>query len=215
MRVILILLALANVALFALTRLDTVAAGEPQRMAEQVQPDKIRLLTAQQVAALNPAKSGTLGDVCVEWGPLSEAERVRALAEIAPLNLGPALTQRRVEADGYVVTLNGFANRAAADRRAAELRARGIADVAVIERGGGTSLSLGLFRSEQAANGRADALAQAGIAGARVSPRTPNVVQTMLVVRDPPPPAMTRLREMMPAYPGTDVKVGACSGATS
>lgn len=215
MRVILILLLLANLALFALTRLDTVAAGEPQRLNEQVQPDKIRLLSAQQVAALNPARTTALADVCVEWGPLNEAERTRALADVAPLNLGAALSQRRVEAEAYLVTMNGFANRAAAEKRAAELRARGVADVAVVERNGGTTLSLGVFRTEQAANGRADALAQAGLAGARVSPRTGGVVQSILVVRDPPPQALARLRELLPAYPGTDVKVGACQGAAS
>jgi hypothetical protein len=215
MRVILILLLLANVALFALTRLDSVAGGEPQRLAEQVQPDKIQLLTAQQVAALNPAKAATtLADVCLEWGPLGEADAKRALADLAPLNLGAQLSQRRVEGDGFLVTLNGFANRAAADRRAAELRARGIGDVAVIERNGVPTLSLGVFRTEQGANGRADALAQAGIAGARVAPRTGGVVQTMIVVRDPPQPAMAKLREMAPAYPGADVRVGACERAS-
>ncbi|HEX4884671.1 MAG TPA: SPOR domain-containing protein [Casimicrobiaceae bacterium] len=214
MRVILILLLLANVALFALTRLDSVAAGEPQRLAEQVQPDKIQLLTAQQVAALNPAKASSLADVCAEWGPLGDADYKRALAELAPLNLGGLLAQRRVEADGFLVTLNGFASRAAAERRAAELRGRGIGDVAVIERNGVPMLSLGVFRTEQAANGRADALAQAGIAGTRVAPRTGGVVQSMIVVRDPPAPAMGRLRELAPAYPGTDVRVGACERAS-
>lgn len=213
MRVILILLLLANIALFALTRVDNVATGEPQRLAEQVQADKIQLLTAAQVAALNPAKTASLSDVCVEWGPLSDAERSRALAEIAPLNLGTLLSQRRIEAEGYLVTLSGFTNRAAAERRASELRSRGVADVAVIERGGNALVSLGVFRTEQAANGRADALAQAGVAGARVSPRTGGVVQTMLVVREPPQPAMSKLRELAPAYPGTEIRVGACERA--
>jgi len=214
MRVILILLLLANAALFALTRLDKAAAGEPQRLTEQVQPDKIKLLTAREVAQLNPAKAAALADVCVEWGPLSDAEHRRALAEIAPLNLGTLLSQRRVESEAFLVTLNGFASRAAAERRAGELRARGVADVAVAERGGNVLLSLGVFRTEQAANGRADALAQAGITGTRVSSRTGGVVQTLIVVRDPPQQAMTRLRELVPAYPGTEIRVGACERAS-
>jgi hypothetical protein len=214
MRVILILLLLANAALFALTRIDKVAAGEPQRLAEQVQPDKIRLLTAQQVAQLNPAKAAVLADVCAEWGPLNDAEYRRAVAEIAPLNLGTLLSQRRVESEAFLVTLNGFANRAAAERRAGELRARGVSDVAVVERGGNAQVSLGVFRTEQAANGRADALAQAGITGTRVSPRTGGVVQSLIVVRDPPQPAMARLRELAPAYPGTEIRVGGCERAS-
>ena len=49
MRLVVILLLLANVALFALTRLDAYSVGEGQRLGEQVQPDKIKVLTPQEV----------------------------------------------------------------------------------------------------------------------------------------------------------------------
>jgi hypothetical protein len=211
MRIVLILLLLANIALFALTRLDAYGGGEPQRLAEQVQPEKISLLTPQQVAALGPGKAAALSDVCLEWGPLTEPERTRALADLAPLALGTLVSQRRVETDGFLVTLQGFASRASAEKRIAELRARGIDDVSVLDLGGGQyAVSLGLYRSEQAANGRADALAQQGVAGGRVVPRAKGVPQTVIVVRDPPQPAVARLRDLLPAYPGTDVRVGSC-----
>jgi len=38
MRIVVILLLLANLALFALTRLDAYSGGESQRLGEQVQP---------------------------------------------------------------------------------------------------------------------------------------------------------------------------------
>ena len=117
MRIVVIFLLLANLALFALTRLDAVGGGEPQRLAEQVQPDKVKLLSPQQVAALGPGKAASLADVCVEWGPLGEADRARALAELAPLQLGPLITSRRTEPEGHAVLLTGFANRSAAERR--------------------------------------------------------------------------------------------------
>jgi hypothetical protein len=37
----------------------------------------------------------------------------------------------------------------------------------------------------------------------------------MLVLRDPPQPAVARLRELAPAYAGTEVRVGGCERATS
>ena len=88
MRILVFLLVLANLTLFAYTRLDSVGAGEGVRLNQQVQPDKIKLLTPQQVAALGPAKVAALADVCVEWGPLSDADRARALSRIEPLDLG-------------------------------------------------------------------------------------------------------------------------------
>lgn len=211
MPIVLVLLLLANLALFGYTRLDAHPGGEAQRLAEQVQPNKIRVLTPQEVASLGPTKAASLADVCLEWGPLSDSERARAMGELAPLGVAALTTSRRVETDGFPVTLNGFATRAAAERRAAELKARGIGDLAVIENAAGAfSIALGVFRSEQAANGRADALAQQGVTGVRVGPRRSGLAQTMLVLRDPPQPVVAKLREIVPAYAGTDIRVGAC-----
>jgi hypothetical protein len=211
MRIVIILLLLANLALFALTRLDSASGGEAQRLAEQVQPEKLKLLTPQQVAALGPAKVASLSDVCVEWGPLSDAERTRAMTELAPLGLGPLVTSRRIDTGGYSVSLSGFPTLAAAERRVAELRARGIGDVSAVDLGRGQyAVALGIFRTEAAANGRADALAQQGITGARVAARTAGVPQTVLVFRDPPQPAVARLRELAPTYAGTEIRVGGC-----
>jgi hypothetical protein len=214
-RVVLILLLLANLALFAFTRLDAPGGGEAQRLAAQVQPEKIRLLTPQEVAALGPGKSAALADVCVEWGPLSDTERARATAELAPLGVASLLSSRRVELEGYPVTLNGFPTRAAAERRAAELKARGVGEPSIVEAPGGTfALVVGLYRTEQAANGRADALAQQGISGARVGARRGGLAQSMLVLRDPPQPAVAKLREIAAAYAGTEIRVGACERTT-
>jgi len=63
MRIIVVLLVLANLALFLYTRLDSLGSGEGVRLAQQVQPDKIVLLSPQQVAALGPAKVSALADV--------------------------------------------------------------------------------------------------------------------------------------------------------
>jgi hypothetical protein len=48
------------------------------------------------------------------------------------------------------------------------------------------------------------------VTGARVAARSAGVQQTMLVIRDPPQPAMAKLRELVPAFAGTEVRVGAC-----
>jgi hypothetical protein len=211
MRTVILLLLLANLTLFAYTKLDSVGAGEAVRLKEQVRPDKIAILTPQQVAALGPAKVASLADVCVEWGPFNEPERTRALAELDNLQLGRLLTQRRVDVDGtYWVNLAPFATRAAADRRAGELRQQGIGDISVVDAGSGRfAISLGLFRTEQAARTRSDALSAQGV-NARVDPRSQAVTQTMLVVRDPQAPVVARIKELQAQYAGTDIKIGTC-----
>jgi hypothetical protein len=212
MRTIVLLLLLANLTLFAYTKLDSVGAGEAVRLKEQVRPDKITILTPQQVAALGPSKVASLADVCMEWGPFNDPERARAVADLDSLQLGRLLTTRRVDVDGaWWVDLAPFASRAAADRRAAELKAQSVTDVSVIDTGRGAfAISLGVFRTEQAARARADALAAQGVRNARAEPRGQPVPQTMLVVRDPQQSLVARLKDLQGQYAGSDVKVGPC-----
>lgn len=212
MRTIVLLLLLANLTFFAYTRLDVASDGEAARLAEQVQPEKITLLTPQQVAALGPAKVAALANVCVEWGPLGDADRAKALADLEPLALGKLLSQRRVETPmAFWAYLPPSANRVAAERRVAEVRARGVGDVAIVDSGPQRfALSLGAFRTEEAAQDRVKDLAARGFAGAKAEARQQVVTQTMLVIRDPQAPVVARVRELVLAYPGSEAKVGSC-----
>lgn len=212
MRTLFYLLLLANLTLLGYTLLDNVGSGEGVRLAQQVQPDKIRLLTPQQVASLGPDKTAALADVCAEWGPFSDAERARALADLDAQSLGKLLSQKRVEnALNFWVYVAPFPNRAAAERQLATFRASGVSDVSVVELGPQRfALSLGIFRSEDAANAHAADLAQRGIAAAKAGPRQQMLSLTALVIRDPPARTITRLKELQPGYPGTEIRIGTC-----
>jgi hypothetical protein len=215
MRTAVLLLILANVILFGYARLDRAAQSEAGRLGAQVQPDRIRVLTSQQVAALAPGKVAALADVCIEWGPFSDADRARAQADIEPLQIGRLVSQRPVAADPmWWVNTGPVPSRAAADKRAAELRLLAIDDLSVVDSGKGQfTVSLGMFRTEAAANARIEALATRGVAGTRVEPRQGGAAQTMLVVRDPPQPAVARMKELQPQYPGSDIRVGTCTAS--
>ena len=212
MRTLVLLLLLANLTLFAYTKLDSVGGGEGVRLSQQVQPDKIKVLTPQQVAALGPAKVASLADVCVEWGPMSHADRARAQARLDPLDLGKLITQKKVEViANYWVFIPPLANKAAVDSRVAELKADGLKDVAPIELGPQRlAISLGVFRTEEGAQARLAALQAQGVKTAKVGPRAQSVQQTVLVVRDPPAQAMAKLKEMQADFQGSDIKVGSC-----
>jgi hypothetical protein len=213
MRTAVLLLIVANVLLFGYARLDRAAHSEAGRLGQQVQPDRIRVLTSQQVAALGPAKVAALPDVCVEWGPFTETDRVRAQADLEPLTLGRLLSQRLVPADAtWWVNTGAMGSRAAAERRAAELRAQSIDDLSVVDMGRGQfTISLGVFRTEAAAVGRSESLQARGVSGARVESRPPGSTLAMLVVRDPPQPAVARMKELQSQYPGSDLRVGSCA----
>jgi SPOR domain len=212
MRTLVLLLLLANVTMFGYTKLDGVGSGEGVRLSQQVQPDKVKLLTAQQVAALGPGKVAALADVCVEWGPLSDSDRARALAVVEPLDLGKLMTQKKVEIiANYWLFLPPSANKSTADRRVDELKTQGVKEASVVDAGPQhLAISLGTFRTEDEAQARLDALTKQGVKNAKLGQRVQAVQQTVLVVRDPPAPAVVRLKELQGAFPGTDVKIGSC-----
>lgn len=215
MKTLVFLLLLANLTLLGYTWLDSFGSGEAARLTQQVQPDKIKLLTPQQVAALGPAKVASLADVCVEWGPLSDADKARALAALDPLDLSRLTTQKRVEVvANYWVFIPPLANKAAADKRAAELKADGVKDLLVVDGGPQRfAIALGVFRTEEAAQARMNALQAQGVKTARVGSRAQSVLQTALVVRDPPSQAMARIKELQGNFPEAEVKVGTCDKA--
>jgi hypothetical protein len=212
MRTLVFLLVLANLSLFGYIKLDRMSTGEGVRLAQQVQPEKISLMTPQQVAALGPAKVASLADVCVEWGPLSDGERARVLTALEPLDLGKLTSTKKLEViTNYWIFLPPAANKTAADRRVAELKAQGIKDVLLIDGGPQRfAISLGAFRTEEAAQAQLADLQDKGVKGAKVGPRAQAVLQNALIVRDPPAPAMTRLKELQASFPGSEIKVGAC-----
>lgn len=207
MRVAVLLLILINVVLFAYARLDRAAQSEAGRLREQVAPERIKLLSPQQIAMTTPARL-----VCVEWGPFTDTDRTRAQGDLEPLALGRLVSQRPLPGDNsYWVNLGAMPNRAAADRRAAELRAQSVSDLSVVDYAHGQfTVSLGVFRTEAAANARAETLAARGVAGTHVEPRPQGGTQSMIVVRDAPEPVVARIRELSAQYAGTDVKVASC-----
>jgi hypothetical protein len=122
------------------------------------------------------------------------------------------MSQKKVEViTNYWVFIPPAANKPTADRKVAELKDQGVKDLFLIETGPQRlAISLGVFRNEEAAQAQLADLQEKGVKGAKVGPRAQSVMQTALVVRDPPAPAMVRLKELQASFPGSDIKVGAC-----
>ena len=211
MRTLFVLLLLANLTLFGYIQLDNVERGESERLGQQINAEKIRLLTPAQYAALAPDKAAQ-APVCAEWGPFADADRARAMADLDALGAARLASEKRSEGpSGYWAFIAPFPSRAAAERRLADLRAAGVQDVSVVDTGGQRfAISLGVFRTEDAAAAHTADLARRGVANVRSGPRPAASGPTSLVVRDPPATVLTRLREIQGNYPGADLRVGTC-----
>ena len=122
------------------------------------------------------------------------------------------MSQRRIETPtAWWVFLPSFATKAAADKRAAELKAAGQKDAFVVDGGPQRlAISLGAFRTEDAANAQLAELTKLGILGAKVGPRQQVVLQSLIVIRDPQQAVIAKLRDLTPAYPAAETKIGDC-----
>ena len=212
MKLLVLLLAAANLTLFAYILLDRWTGGEPGRLGQQINRDRVKLLTPQQVAVLGPSKAAALPNVCLEWGPFPDSERERAAAALEPFQLGRLLVQRRVEASAsWWAFVPAQPTRAAAERRAAELRTAGFADLFIVEAGEQRyAVSLGVFRSEEAARRMAERARERGFAAVQHASRGQVASDTVFVVRDPQPALLARVRELQPEFGGLEPKTGPC-----
>ena len=221
MRILFLLLLAANLALFAWSQYyapaDASADPEPQR--RQLSPEKIRLLEGKELTNLATAKpkpaaaaapaSASPPGACIEWGGFAVAEAPKAEQALAPLALGARLSQRRSEETaGWWVFIPPQPNRAAAQKKTAELKVLGIDDYFVLQDEGKMrwAVSLGVFSTEEAARVRLEALRAKGVRSAQSGERDTQVAKVWFQLRAPDATLQARFREPAKGFPGTEIR---------
>ncbi len=185
---------------------DSSATGMPARGSASA-PAPVTAPTP----AIAPAPA-----VCVEWGSFAGADVARADAAIAALGLAEAAVQRRVsDGDGYWVHMPPMKTKAEVDRKVGELKALGVADFYVVQDAGQwrNAVSLGLFKSEEAADTQLAALRERGVRSAIITRRENFLKQVVFFVRDSGGTTLTRVTELRRDFPASEVKTGACPPA--
>jgi hypothetical protein len=170
---------------------------EPERLARQVAPERIKLLQA-------PPAPVAAAPACLSFGPLAGADLKRASEALAGLALGEQQTEHAAELPGWLmVFLPPLPSREQAEQRAAALRAQGITDVKLIGEGSPlrNGLVLGSFRDEAAAREHAAALDQRGVKGLRVSERAVPLAATRFEFRGLDATSLTRVQEIARDFP--------------
>jgi hypothetical protein len=204
MRIVFILLVAANVAFFGYAYLaGDPATREPAALERQIAPEKLKLLSAEEAAARIRAANR----ICIEWGALLVADAALAEAGLAELAQGARITQRRVEEpNGWWVYIPPLASRQAGAQRVAELKKRGIDDVALMPDDSKfrNAVSLGIFSTEEAAIRRQEALVKKGVKDAQMVAREP-IPKVYLQLRGAPDGARTQMIELKGDFPGSEV----------
>jgi hypothetical protein len=181
---------------------------EPERLAAQLNPDKIRPITPEAAqAAVAAAKRETLA--CVEVAAFDEAEARQFEARLAVLALGERVS-RRVLADGarHIVFIPPQGGREGADRKVAELKKLGVADFFVIQDSSDLrwGISLGVFKTEDAAATHLAALARKGVRSARLGMMVTGAEKVAVQLRRLDAAAQSGLDKIKADFPNQEMR---------
>ncbi len=181
MRVAVFLLVLVNLLFLVWTRgyLGAPANPDARRIDQQLLADQLTVVargepprTASREADKAPDKKKPAS--CQLWSDLasSDADQVERL--LTDQFAAFKATRRTVaENSGYWVFIPPLANKEEASKKAAELQQLGISDFFVVQASGANQLaiSLGTYRSEEAANAGLETLRAKGVKSAKMGER--------------------------------------------
>jgi len=239
-RTVFFLLLAANLGFLAWSYFGGRGSTEAQLMEQQLNPQAIRLLGAEQLAALAAERAKQVAErpkpppptppspspppppspppsppskvtvaACLELGAFNTGDVPRVLQVLEPLALGPRLSQRRAEEiASYWVFMPPQGSRQAANRKSAELRKLGVEDFFILQEDPKFrfAISLGVFKTEEAAQARLAELRKKGVRTARVGPRETPVQKVYFTVREVPDALASRLNDLRQGFPGSELK---------
>jgi hypothetical protein len=171
----------------------------PERM-QQLTPTQARQAAAAAAASVAPAPPAEVAApepapepapapvprdlvACVQAGPFSTADARRFEARIARLGLAPRQSRIEIpfqEVTSRLVYLPPNGGREGAQRRIAELKERGVTNFFIMQNDTSPlryAISLGVFKSDGAAQKLVADLQRQGVRGVRILPRGPQVTR--------------------------------------
>lgn len=214
MRALFLFLVLANVVFFAWSRYVSPpeATADPAPLARQIEPEKMKVVAPGDLpppASARPA-AAALAAKCIEWGSFTLTDAPRAEKALQPLALGPRLGQRRTEeqASWWVFIPPQADGRPSALKKAAELKALAVEDYFIVQEEGPYhwAISLGVFRSEEAARARLAAVRTQGVRTAQIGPRETTVPKVWLQVKGVDGALEARLRDIARGIEGSELR---------
>jgi hypothetical protein len=174
--------------------------------------EKIKLLAASlPVATRNNVELAV--PTCMEWGEFSDSNLARASAVLSALNLGNNLTQRQVEhAIGYWVYIPPLKTSAEVGRKVAQLKALGVEEYFVVTDAGKwhNAISLGMFKTAEAAHKFFGNLMAKGVKSAKVGERMSKHTFTVFVLKNPDAALTAKVVALQKDFADSELKAAAC-----
>jgi len=217
------LLLLANLVFFALMQWGgaLVEDNKNQQPQQALNAEKIKLQTASSVAtapvlpasAAQSSVPALTSAVCLEWGEFSGNDYTRASAALSALHLGDRLTQRQTEhISGYWVYIPPLKSSAEVDKKIGQLKARGVEEYFVVKEEGKwqSAISLGMFKTEDAAQKFLGSLAAKGVISAKVGEHTSRLAFAVFELKNLDSGMADKVKALQEEFSGSELKTVAC-----
>lgn len=218
MRAIVFLLVALNLVFFAWTQgfIGVQTTPDAVRLNEQLAADQIKVLSRDEPPeARTEEVKKPVPERCLAWLVPAEADAERLEAALGE-SFGGLRRVRRVlpEQSSWWVLIPPQANKAEADKKAAELKRLGIKDFFVVQEAGANRLaiSLGVFSSEQAAEERLEDLRGQGVRSAKVARRAVLRAEQVLLEATGPETRVSEAKDAM-SQQFPDMKTAACGNS--
>lgn len=186
------------------------APRQPQQQPQQPeQPQQPQQQPAKEpvATASAPQAAGPVVVSCLEIGNFGPANATRFKAAIEAAGLNERLTQRELDGPvSHVVNIPAQGSKEATDKKLSELRALGITAFYVIQKPGPLrgGISLGVFKSEEAARSHLGELAKRGVRSARLSQRVSDVQLAAFQLRGIDAAARATLDSLRSGFPNVE-----------
>jgi hypothetical protein len=215
LRLVVLLLLLANGGYFAWSQgllrswgLAPVQQAEPQRLQQQIRPEALRLLSADEARRIETsAPPAVRAPECLQAGLFDEKQVAALRPSLEPL-LPPGSWQLEevVEPARWIIYMGKYPNAEAVNKKKAELRQIGVSFEGLSNAAMEPGLSLGGFTSQAAAQQQLDRLAQRGVRTARVAQERPEVRGQSLKLPLVDEALRPRLEELKPLLNGKPLR---------
>ncbi len=227
------LLLTVNLIFFAYMQWGEILTGENNNLLHQpaLNAEKLKLLVAPPPEVRAPAPLPTVAPLppsvpvvsqvpptndtaCLEWGEFSGGDLKRANSALAKLNLGDQLSQRQVDyISGYWAYIPPSRTRAEIDKKVSVLKARGVADYFIVQEPGKwhNAISLGVFKTNEAAQKFVDKLAAKGIKTPVVGERKSKLKFTVFVLKKPDVAVIEKVAELHRKFDGSELRSAVCN----
>lgn len=178
--------------------------SEPQRLGQQIRPDAVRLLTAQELSQSEAAPRVTgKPTACLQAGlfdATQSAQLRRTLAVTLPA--GSWTLEETLEPARWIVYMGKYANAEELAKKRAQLASLNLKFEPLTNPALGLGLSLGGFNTQAAATAALEAFSRRGVRTARVVQERPEVSGTLLRLPAADEALRARLDELKPVMAG-------------